>query len=200
VGRSRPLRYRIAACSRALHLQLALEYACSHIDGGRLTEGPSWPPIRNGSFNRPANGGAMGDRRVGPGAGGRDSSLNNGRPGSFPVQRKLTAHADSAMGNNPPQRGFSQDRPPSSMGNSAAHTKPDDGQQRARASWNNREPGKRRVMQRIAPRADRIRRIESSREPAPAIRTHAPPGSPRLGWPFRFPCEWRQPAQRAASE
>jgi len=89
------------------------------IDGGRLTEGRAGHPSGNGSFNRPANGGAMGDRRVGPGAGGRDSSLNNGRPGSFPgATGNSQRMPNSAMGNNPPQRGFSQDRPPSSMGNS----------------------------------------------------------------------------------
>src|SRR2546422_6769363 len=50
----------------------------------------------------------MTDRRVGPGAQGRDASANNGRPGSFP----------GATGTSPRQRDLSQNRPPSAMGNS----------------------------------------------------------------------------------
>jgi len=107
------------------------------MDSGRLTQGRAGNPSGNGSVNRPANGGAMGDRRVGPGAQGRDTSGNNGRLGSSPSatgtsprQRDLSQNRppsamgnsqrmpDSRMGNNGRQRGFSQDRPPSSIGNS----------------------------------------------------------------------------------
>jgi hypothetical protein len=107
------------------------------MDGGRLTQGRVGNPSGNGSVNRPANGGAMIDRRVGPGAQGHDATGNNGRSGAIPGatgisprQRDLPQDRppsamgnsqrmpDSRMGNNGRQRGFSQDRPPSSTGNS----------------------------------------------------------------------------------
>jgi len=107
------------------------------IDGGRLTQGRAGNPSGNSSFNRPANGGAMSDRRGVPGAQGRDASANSGRPSSFPGatgtsprQRDLSQNRppsavgnsqrmpNSTIGNNAPQRGFSQNRPPSAIGNS----------------------------------------------------------------------------------
>ena len=78
------------------------------IDGGRLTQGRVGNPSGNGSFNRPANGSSMGDRRVGPGAQGHNAPANNGRAGSFP----------GATGTSPRQRDLSQNRPPSAIGNS----------------------------------------------------------------------------------
>jgi hypothetical protein len=107
------------------------------MDGGRLTQGRVGNPSGNGSVNRPANGGAMIDRRVGPGAQGHDATGNNGRSGAIPGatgisprQRDLPQDRppsamgnsqrmpDSRMGNNGRQRGFPQDQPPSSTGNS----------------------------------------------------------------------------------
>jgi len=99
------------------------------IDGGRLTQGRVGNTSGNGSFNRPANGGAMGDRRMGPGVQGRPGSFP-GATGTSPRQRDLSQNRppsamgnsqrlpNSTMGNNTPQRGFSQNRPPSSIGNS----------------------------------------------------------------------------------
>jgi uncharacterized protein DUF6600/FecR-like protein len=96
------------------------------IDGGRLTQGRVGNTPGNGSFNRPANGGAI---RSVPGSQSHDSRAMNGRPDISPRQRDLSQNRppsamgnsqrmpDSRMGNNP-QRGFSQDRPPSSIGNS----------------------------------------------------------------------------------
>ncbi len=107
------------------------------MDGGRLTQGRVGNPLGNGSVNRPANGGAMIDRRVGPGAQGHDATGNNGRSGAIPGATGISPRQrdfsqdrppsamgnslrmlDSRMGNNGRQRGFSQDRPPSSTGNS----------------------------------------------------------------------------------
>jgi len=140
--RSRAPRPSAAVQNRAVFARTAPAAGASNMrvrtmDSGRLTQGRAGNLSGNGSVNRPANGGAMSDRRVGPGAQGRDASANNGRPGSFPGatgtsprQRDLSQNRppsamgnsqrmpDSRMGNNGRQRGFSQDRPPSSMGNS----------------------------------------------------------------------------------
>src|SRR5713101_8449170 len=140
--RSHAPRPSAAVQNRAVFARTAPAAGASNMrvrtmDSARLTQGRAGNPSGNGSVNRPANGGAMGDRRVGPGAQGRDTSGNNGRLGSSPSatgtsprQRDLSQNRppsamgnsqrmpDSRMGNNGRQRGFSQDRPPSSIGNS----------------------------------------------------------------------------------
>ena len=106
------------------------------MDSGRLTQGRAGNQTGNGSFNRPANGGAMGDRRVGAGAPGHDAFGNNGRPsaspgatGTFPRQRELSQNRppsatgnaqrmpDSRMGNNPSQRPGNNSRAWEAQGN-----------------------------------------------------------------------------------
>lgn len=140
--RSHAPRPSAAVQNRAVFARTAPAAGASNLrvrtmDSGRLTQGRAGNPSGNGSFNRPAIGGAMGNHRVGPGAQGRDASGNNGRPSSFPGttgtsprQRDISQNRppsaignsqripDSRMGNNAPQRGFSQNRPPSAMGNS----------------------------------------------------------------------------------
>jgi hypothetical protein len=78
------------------------------IDGGRLTQGRADNTSRNGSFNRPANGGAMSDRRSVPGSQSHDPGAMNGRPDASP----------RTTGISPRQRELSQNRPPSAIGNS----------------------------------------------------------------------------------
>jgi len=126
--RSHAPRPSAAVQNRAVFARTAPAAGASNLhvrtmDNGRLTQGRAGNPSGNGSFSRPANGGAMGDRRAGPGS-------FPGATGASPRQRDLSQNRppsaigntqrmpDSRMGNNGPQRGFSQDRPPSSMGNS----------------------------------------------------------------------------------
>jgi len=111
--RSHAPRPSAAVQNRAVFARTAPAAGASNLrvrtmDNGRLTQGRVGNPSGNGSFNRPANGGATGDRRVGPDAPGRGASGNNGRPGSFP----------GATGTSPRQRDLSQNRPPSVTGNS----------------------------------------------------------------------------------
>ena len=111
--RSHAPRPSAAVQNRAVFARTAPAAGASNMrvrtmDSARLTQGRVGNPSGNGSFNRPVNGGAMGDRRVGPDSQGRNGSANNGRPGSFP----------GATGTSPRQRDLSQNRPPSAMGNS----------------------------------------------------------------------------------
>jgi len=111
--RSRAATPSAAVQNRAVFARTAPAAGASNMrvrtmDTGRLTQGRAGHTSGNGSFNRSSNGGTMGDRRVGPGAQGRDASANNGRPGSSP----------GATGISPRQRDLSQNRPPSAVGNS----------------------------------------------------------------------------------
>src|SRR6266404_1767431 len=111
--RSHAPRPSAAVQNRAVFARTAPAAGASNMrvrtmDSARLTQGRVGNPSGNGSFNRPANGGAMGDRRVGPDSQGRNGSANNGRTGSF----------SGATGTSPRQRDLSQNRPPSAMGNS----------------------------------------------------------------------------------
>ncbi len=111
--RSHAPRPSAAVQNRAVFARTAPAAGASNLrvrtmDNGKLTQGRAGNPSASGSLNRPANGGAMGDRRVGPDSQGRNGSANNGRPGSFP----------GATGTSPRQRDLSQNRPPSAMRNS----------------------------------------------------------------------------------